>query len=315
MNRKDVGQSGEFSVPSFIRRNFEAVKTHGKLISLWYMKEFFAEELMDILAHLEALEEISRTAPDADAWDPDLVEINVQQLSLAHEWCEKWGLRMSAQFSAKVINLHLLPPDEREKQIRFTKDIFREEIGVYRMSVLGEQVKHLQGLIREELELEMFLYVTPNELERYRRTDPFGKKIGDKWPDIRTDIQEANKCLVLRRYSACVLHLMRATEYLVQRIAHAYGVQPKRDGVDIPIEEEVWGRLTPKIKTEIEKKEKSGTADAKDTEFKKIIATLDTIRALWRNEVAHPKRHFTRGEAIAIFDMSKGVAMGLLPLF
>lgn len=294
MKNKEVEQSGEFAPNSERSRNFE------RIFSLYDMKKLYADRISLISAILAELMTNSRRALDGGSEALyEFTDLSILNFSNISKDAQALGLRAS-MMKADYCFLKFGEKHTKNEPILADK--------------VEREVTELHNRFTDELKDRFFMHVTKNELQRYRQKHPFGDTIGAKWPDIQTDLQEANKCRVLRRYSACVLHLMRATEFLVQRIAHHYGVQPTYDGKPIPIEEEVWGRLTPKIKTKIEEREKAGTSNSHDTEIKKIIATLNTIRALWRNDVAHPKRHFTRGEAIAIFDMSKGVAMGLLPL-
>jgi hypothetical protein len=292
------------------RRIFVANWHSHKLINLRDMKTFFAEELINIFAQLEALEEIGRTDPDNDAWLPLSVEFISAIFRKAHNWCNDYGLRMSAQYAAKIHNLLCTSPEERINQLEYFKRYHVEDkITGYRMAVLGEQVKHLQTLIRDELELEMVLHVPFSDMKRYRQRNPFGNMVTKKWekmPGVQTDIQEANKCFVLRRYTATVFHVMRVIEWLVQQIAHNYGVKPKVNEREIPIEEAAWDKLLTEITNKLGKHCKANES-SKDTRMREICVSLDSIRGIWRNPVAHPHHQYTKGEARAIFSLSKEV--------
>src|SRR5205823_645549 len=101
----------------------------------------------------------------------------------------------------------------------------------------------LQVRIYDELALEVFLHLDAREIKQYKKKHPFGAAVTAKWPDLQEDVQEGNKCLVMRRHTASVFHVMRVIEFVVQLLAQHYDVHPFEHGKEIPIDEAGWNKL------------------------------------------------------------------------
>ena len=138
-----------------------------------------------------------------------------------------------------------------------------------------------------------FLRVT----DPYRYSEPLSG-----WEDVvarvyslTSDIEEAEKCLALYRFTASVFHLMRVMEIGVQEFGTSLGVLGEFN--------KRWGDISNEIKQRIDK-----LADTTDTEkdrkrqMHKLKAHFDHVRFAWRNTTMHPKQTYTEEEAYDVMN-------------
>ena len=145
--------------------------------------------------------------------------------------------------------------------------------------------------IVDELKNVMFLRINPGMVEYYNSKNLFGiddTKINDL---IIEDIGESLKCFALNRYTACVFHLMRVMEQVVQ-------IFGKKLRIKIDPKHETWYQILVHVNKAIEKlPDKTTKQKEKKLKYKAASAHLDNVRIAWRNEVMHPKQTYTKEEA------------------
>lgn len=104
------------------------------------------------------------------------------------------------------------------------------------------------------------------------------------------DMDEAEKCFAVGRYTACVFHLMRVMELYLQAWARK---------VDIPLErtyDKQWQQVINDIRGRLKKlypKEK----DPNRVKEEGRLGHLETVKIRWRNPTMHPKATYTEEEA------------------
>lgn len=110
-------------------------------------------------------------------------------------------------------------------------------------------------------------------------------------PKTIEDIQEAGKCLVFERATACAFHICRATEALMlayyEKLAKQPWPHPKRD----------WGSYNKELIT----------LNAPEP----ITTRLDEIRKMNRNAYAHPDLTVSLDEAPTIYNLCNGVMFSM----
>lgn len=74
----------------------------------------------------------------------------------------------------------------------------------------------------------------------------FGHEVGHRFPQATKEIKEAGTCYALGRNTACVFHLMRATEHGVRALAIAAGVD--KVNASTPINFATWDELANRIR-------------------------------------------------------------------
>ena len=153
---------------------------------------------------------------------------------------------------------------------------------------VGAALRALRERIEDDLKVEHFFHLTPSDVPLYESKEPFGAQVAKKFPKASEDIEEASKCLVFQRPTACVFHLMRAMEVIVQRLAKKLGVAN--------VEKE-WGKLLSDIAKAIEAMPKG----AKRDRWSEAHTHLYHVKQAWRNDTMHPKQTYTREQAHDVY--------------
>jgi hypothetical protein len=266
-----------------------------RLYSLLDMKKFLADRFFVDAATFAKIVAGFEGEPDGAIVADEPLGLLHKLMSTTAAWYAVAELPVSASNAGRIANK--LIKDEKYP-IRW-KEVRRLAAG-------------LNERIEEELEMKLFLNISQSEITRYRERHPFGAALA-KWPELQEDIQEANKSLVVHRYTASVFHVMRVMERLVQMIADDYGIQPTDNRVVVPIESVSWDKLLTEISNRLGKHTKAGET-AKDSRMREIAVSLDSIRGIWRNPTAHPRHHYTKAQAHSIFNLSKEVTQQIAAL-
>jgi hypothetical protein len=116
-------------------------------------------------------------------------------------------------------------------------------------------------------------------------------EIATAFPSAIPDLDEANKCFALERYTATVFHLMKAVEYPMRDLATALGVRRIRPC----LEQEDWSTVITQIKTQSDTKilnvlsgvEKKDQRSRARQFFNPTIADLWAFKDDVRNVVMH----------------------------
>ena len=168
------------------------------------------------------------------------------------------------------------------KRIRRAMDQFRghEEI----IALMNE----LRNRLEDDLNEQWFLHIPTGHVGHYRDPEPFGSAVLNVFDESRDDIEAAGKCLALGQGTACVFHLMRATEACVQMLGTKLGVNN--------VEKE-WGKILSDLKRKIDAMDKGDTKD----KWSECHNNLFTVKQAWRNPTMHPKKTYTPDQAEEVF--------------
>lgn len=170
----------------------------------------------------------------------------------------------------------------------------------------GHVKKHLdaiQDTLRRELTLVTLLTLTPQERSYFEPSAPlFGPDVAKKFPtECAFEIDEAGKCYALGRTTAAVFHLMRVMEVGLKAISACLGIPDPAKGSD-----RNWGKMLTAIHEEMDERtskkggKKWNAAGDKEL-FQRLHASLDAIRAAWRNTTMHVEGKYMPAEGEAIF--------------
>jgi hypothetical protein len=174
----------------------------------------------------------------------------------------------------------------------------------------------LQGRLIDEMVGKLFFSLSMAEAEHYIRPWKGWEEIIDRFPNTVTDVEEARKCLALRRYTAAVFHLMRVTEAGVLDLQCFLDTKPDPKAH--------FGSVLSKLehlhtKTRFEnlpehlKPSRQFLID--------ILAQLHSVKDSWRNKVSHVDDRisiadvFTEEMALGVYNatllLMKKLASGL----
>lgn len=147
----------------------------------------------------------------------------------------------------------------------------------------------------DQLDSVFCLSLSPQERELYEPVTPiFGVEVEAKFADTAEDIENAGKCLALGQGTACVFHLMRAMERVVQILGRKLDVTiVDRNNADLD-----WGKIIANMKTPIEAMPKGSSRD----NWSEALSLLAHVKQAWRHPTMHPKQTYTDKQAREIFD-------------
>ena len=156
-------------------------------------------------------------------------------------------------------------------------------------TLLVHLLREIQSRIEDEISAPLFLQLSAEEATRYQIAEPpFGVEVANAFPNAIEDIEEANKCIALGRYTASVFHLMRAMECAVQALSAKLAI------ANIGRE---WGKLLSDMHSAIEVMSKGAERD----KWSQSHSHLYHVKQAWRNDVMHPKATYTPEQASEVF--------------
>ena len=182
-----------------------------QLLSLSDMVELNAGLFIDRYAVARNLSEmLSETSPNRQK-----LQLHINALKSLQEECERIGLANSAIQARRII----VSWDQ-----------------AFPLDTIRSQVQDLLSRIQDELFATCFYYIRPDKALsliqdpqlgsayphqiRLKRTyEFFGPAVTTRFPAIRRDLEEAIRCFAFECNPACVIHLMRATEIGIPKIA------------------------------------------------------------------------------------------------
>ena len=251
-----------------------------KIVSLWDMLRFQAEKFLDICMKISR---IGRAIADREEEGHKDDEISpapldfINDLEWLHATLSELALPMST-ISAKRLLEFINSADEKKlRKFHLLIDKLTERI-----------TDELQGHLLMRIPASRGLY--------YDIGGTFlGTDIVQKFPDLVEDAAEAGNCFAFGRFTACVFHLMRIMENVVQQVATQLGAT-KKDGSSLDVKNEEWLRIEQAIGRAIEPMQKGQLKE----KYAAILASLSAVRAGWRNPTMHPKETYTEDEASAL---------------
>lgn len=246
-----------------------------RLVSLLNVIQIYAHVLVGLL------DELNRWSNDA-AWillpmdDPARAR---SQTLLRHilEACEKLnmasalkqirsmsaaGMMTSEQFSAMVIELRR----------RINEDL--ENVAFFCVTDPAVTIEFFKSVPSEE-------FTAMNVLEWKTVGELFGSEVTSRFTSALDDMEQAGKCFVLARYTACVFHLMRVVEIGVIKVAKLSGCQDPKPS---------WGSILTWVEKLVLRTKRQDLDSAVQPHIDllgQLLPEMQAIQRAWRNKVSH----------------------------
>jgi len=172
---------------------------------------------------------------------------------------------------------------------------------------LIDHVRRMQRSLLVAHEHKFFYYLKPGLKEFYGNPELFGESVSKKFPAAINDIEWAGNWMALGQPTACVLHLNRAMEIAIHRLARKIKVQPDaKDNMG-----SMLGKMTDPIKnmpdkTEVQKRKKEKWAECR--------TNLYHVKMAWRDPAHHGKQSYDDTQARDIMLRVKGFMQQLATL-
>ncbi|MCL6682888.1 hypothetical protein [Sphingomonas alba] len=126
----------------------------------------------------------------------------------------------------------------------------------------------------------------------------FGEAVDDAFPDAQFDASEASKCRGLERWTACVMHCMRALETPLVALAERVGADTSKEN---------WHELLKGIEDELKARSKRAVG-AEAAQFEaEAAAHFRHIKNAWRNHAMHNRENYGEEQAVLIYDNTRAL--------
>lgn len=168
----------------------------------------------------------------------------------------------------------------------------------FRVQELRDALKDIESRLRDELGLVRLFAL--NDQESFALLPGHvlvGQVVADRFPSLSFEMNEAAKCQVLSRSTACAFHSMRATEVAVRALARFLNIpDPLKPA------ERNWRFVLSAIRIAITARYPASQClpGSEGARIEGIYATLDAIKNPWRNATMHTEVTYQPYEAAQI---------------
>lgn len=240
-----------------------------KIVSLWEVLKVKAKDFVEACSILSLMyghiRYLSVTYPDQRLADqPPFLADSAEQL---HGISNKMGLKVVADRSEEL-HQYLIQNNPID------------------ITLADRMIRQLQEKTIDELGGEFWLKVGEQHSKIYRGQKAFlSKQVLKELPEIKNEAKQAGKCFALEQYTASAFHLMRIMDFLVQRFANIFGIQPDPD-------RDTWGTILNQTRQEIEKwgKDKKHPNRPYRRKYNDCYKRIDSLRPD-RNDLMHNRQN------------------------
>lgn len=178
----------------------------------------------------------------------------------------------------------------------------REECLSYLALPIGNDANRLQKVVNhtervlltfmDELRSRHLFTLEAKHAMYFDLASPFGGAVESAFPSAGYDITEASKCRALRRWTASVMHLMRALEVGLAALARHYEVEAEAN----------WNMVLNQIEAKSRQVGKKTHGSDEEQWAAEAALHLRFIKNAWRNHAMHPLEKYDEERAVAIYE-------------
>lgn len=191
--------------------------------------------------------------------DDQTKSLMAQDIKRAAELCAQLGLEVSARHAQGFVGRCGEP---------LTSDFAARDLHTIQMSIIYE------------LQTKLFFHVPSDHAQHYLKPRDKWEEIIDRFPDTISDIEEAQRCFALGRYTAAVFHSVQITEVGLIELGKFIGVNDPLSG---------WTAVAQKLKQMIDTKYQQKTDFEKQNVsfIEQVQGTVEALKNAWRNKISH----------------------------
>jgi hypothetical protein len=160
-------------------------------------------------------------------------------------------------------------------------------------SAASEIMHRLQVDIIESLKNCNFLRIADDRLNLIDQDKLFGDAVNDRFVSAHLDIKEAGNCLAAECSTACVFHLMRASEVGLRTLAKDRQIV----FADKPLDQKEWGQILGKLEEVVKSMRLANGNQWKEPRFREaqirfyneVVQELRGFNEAWRRHVSHAR--------------------------
>jgi hypothetical protein len=168
-------------------------------------------------------------------------------------------------------------------------------------------VRELEGIktsLHLALQKAKFAYLPSPDDQYFENDKLFGEKVFSEFQDARVDLKHAGNCLAFGLYTACIFHLMRVAEHGLRGLATRLHVKVLDKRKAQKIEYATWQKLIDAVHLKITEARKLHLGPKKEARLSLFSDAGDHctfMKDLWRNDISHARKPYTREEALAAY--------------
>jgi hypothetical protein len=194
-------------------------------------------------------------------------------------------------------NLHMVAAVAAgEDAFEYYRRMFEAEdsFGSFELNNLFGPGDRLLHAFASEMEARL-VFVMPSAHARFYNDDEplFGEDVENAFPSSAPEITEAGKCRALGRWTACVMHLMRALEPALLALQNA---------VQVNVPKEQWDQIINQVEAKIREITKRTHGKADEQWFSEAASHFRLIKNAWRNHAQHLHERYDEERAVVIYD-------------
>jgi hypothetical protein len=249
-----------------------------KLWSLWEMLRFYAGTFVTVVMELLQARDFLNA-----------------QLTLGAPGDALGELRKAVGHLQDEFSRFPLSPSLQRQTARMLKMMDDGQPPERLFAISGEILANLQVELLEWL----FFCVPPDRRVFYQNPKAwFGENVTAVFPDSGDDLEAAGRCFTFGEWTACVFHLMRATEGALHRWAGQLGIALK-----VALPEANWQEILNGADAKLREIGQLPRTDQRTADleyFGETSAQFRSIKDAWRNHVSHGKRTYDEQRASEI---------------
>ncbi len=170
----------------------------------------------------------------------------------------------------------------------------------------GFEMRELRAAFEDDLSERFLLILERAKAPYWRQRELCGPEVFAKFRSIRADVMAAGSCYATENNTACVFHLMRATEALIRTLAkHLEVILPHE------IEYADWKAIKDAIDAKLTKLRNTDRGTLRETEidfYANAAERCQYFKELWRDKIMHSRVSCTEHKALDVLTRFKDFA-------
>ncbi|MBI0532041.1 hypothetical protein [Sphingomonas sp. TX0522] len=171
-----------------------------------------------------------------------------------------------------------------------------------RLDDLIGAMDYLLRTFRDEIDARPLFAMSPASAELYDQAVPlFGERVDDAFPSASDDVAEAGRCMAAGRWTASVMHLMRALETPLALLAADVGIGAGAN----------WNKSLNEIEARlrtVSRREHGAEAEQWAAE---AASQFRSIKNAWRNHAMHRRTFYDEERATEVYGAVRALLRNL----
>ena len=262
-----------------------------RIVSLWDLIELQTDMLAKSIGHLASYARSIEIERDA------LIANGVSQVQIPEDvFVASVVAALKFKEASELAGLGAGPAADRliDHLKRTVK--LREALPVHELRAMAELMNQLVWAITDGLSERKVFALSGAHAAYYDGPALFGDAVENAFPSSSPEISEAGKCRATARWTACVMHLMRALEPALLALQADVGASSPK---------EQWHQVIDQIEAAIGKIKKHTHGKDDEKWYSEAAIHFKLIKNAWRNYSQHLHERYDEERAVEIFDSTR----------